>query len=176
VQPIDSVIEFVILQHPTEVFQSKGTGRLLHLCMKNSQILVGETFDETQRAEIVGDASKQCVLLFPKTPNDKLPEVQAGIESSSREKRRVILLDGTWRKARKMLKLNPWLEALPRIDLPPTESLYRIRKAQKPGQLSTLEAAYWTMKQAGEEPHELLSVFERFMNKQANWQGTHKTE
>ena len=40
-----------------------------------------------------------------------------------------------------MLRQNPWLQRLPRLsldDMPP--SRYAIRKAHKPGQLSTLEA------------------------------------
>ena len=51
------------------------------------------------------------------------------------------MLDGTWRKSRKMLYLNPLLQQLPRLalqDMP--ASRYRIRTAHKPDQLSTLEA------------------------------------
>ncbi len=158
------------------MLQAKGTGRLLHLCLKNSQIFVGETFDDQQRGEILGEQNSDCLLLFPSPIDDTQAQASLDTHTASTHKRRVILLDGTWRKARKMLKLNPWLETLPRLNLPPTDSIYRIRKAQKPGQLSTLEAAFWTMKQAGEEPLALLDVFEQFMSKQSNWQTRHETE
>ena len=55
---------------------------------------------------------------------------------------RLVVLDGTWRKSRKMLYRNPGLQQLPRLalqDLPPGR--YAIRKAQAPDQLSSFEAA-----------------------------------
>ena len=53
-----------------------------------------------------------------------------------------MLLDGTWRQTRQMLRLNPLLQSLPRWALPaPPPSRYAIRRAQRPEQRSTLEAA-----------------------------------
>ena len=53
----------------------------------------------------------------------------------------MIVPDGTWRKARKLLHLNPGLASLPRATLPEgLVSRYRLRKAPTPGALSTLEA------------------------------------
>jgi len=43
---------------------------------------------------------------------------------------RLVVLDATWRKSRKLLHLHPLLQALPRLPLrDPPPSLYRIRKA-----------------------------------------------
>ena len=53
----------------------------------------------------------------------------------------LVVPDGTWRKARKLLHLNPLLAALPRVTLASAvESRYRLRKAPGPGALSTVEA------------------------------------
>jgi DTW domain-containing protein YfiP len=55
---------------------------------------------------------------------------------------RLIIIDGTWRKSRKILIKNPYLQTLPRLmlnDLPAGQ--YSIRKARKLHQLSTLEAS-----------------------------------
>ena len=53
----------------------------------------------------------------------------------------LVVPDGTWRKARKLLHLNPLLAALPRVTLANGGvSRYRLRKAPGPGALSTLEA------------------------------------
>jgi DTW domain-containing protein YfiP len=55
---------------------------------------------------------------------------------------RLVVLDGTWRKSRKLLHCNPVLQALPRVALTQVPvSAYRIRKAHAPHQLSTIEAA-----------------------------------
>lgn len=61
---------------------------------------------------------------------------------------RLVVLDGTWRKSRRMLWANPALQRLPRLaldDVPP--SRYAIRKAHAPHQLSTLEAVECALRQ-----------------------------
>jgi len=53
----------------------------------------------------------------------------------------LIVPDGTWRKARKIVQMNPVLNTLPRLSLPPGEpSEYRVRKASEPVAVSTIEA------------------------------------
>jgi DTW domain-containing protein YfiP len=84
---------------------------------------------------------------------------------------RLVVIDATWRKSRKMLYLNPSLAALPRLalgDVP--ESAYRIRKAHAPHQLSSFEAAAHALQQlTGDAPActRLLASFARFVAQQA---------
>ena len=53
----------------------------------------------------------------------------------------LVALDGTWRGSRRLLALNPWLQALPRLALDaPPPSRYTIRRAHADAQRSTLEA------------------------------------
>jgi DTW domain-containing protein YfiP len=84
---------------------------------------------------------------------------------------RLVVLDGTWRKSRKMLYLNPLLQGLPRVALQGMPaSHYRIRKAHAPDQLSTLEAAaYALMRLDGGEARfaPLLDAFDGFVAQQA---------
>ena len=50
ITPMETRTRFVFLMHPKEFKQEKaGTGRLTHLCLKNSEILVGVGFDECMR-------------------------------------------------------------------------------------------------------------------------------
>jgi DTW domain-containing protein len=78
----------------------------------------------------------QARLLFPA---DDAQPLQA--YASSDEPLLLVVPDGTWRKARKMLHLNPLLAALPRVTLAEgAVSRYRLRKAPAPGALSTIEA------------------------------------
>ena len=44
------------------------------------------------------------------------------------------------RQSRKLMAANPWLAGLPRLALPAQLGRYAIRRAHRPGQLSTLEA------------------------------------
>jgi DTW domain-containing protein len=86
------------------------------------------------------------VLLYPESPVGDAPSSapNSAQESAILEnptQLRLVVLDGTWRKSRKMLHLNPLLQRLPRMALQNMPaSRYRIRKAHRPDQLSTLEA------------------------------------
>lgn len=54
----------------------------------------------------------------------------------------LILLDGTWKQARKIYKTSVWLKNLPLIILPDTlAGQYAVRQALTSGQLATAEAA-----------------------------------
>jgi DTW domain-containing protein len=79
------------------------------------------------------------------------------------ERLRLVLLDATWRKSRKMLYLNSLLQGLPRLalhDLPPSN--YRIRKAHAPDQLSSLEAAAYALSQLENRPTHYQTLFDGF--------------
>ena len=54
----------------------------------------------------------------------------------------LIVIDGSWKKARKMYYQAADLQGLDKItlDMEYLQALYTIRKAEKPGQLSTIEA------------------------------------
>jgi DTW domain-containing protein YfiP len=137
-----SDVEVLILQHPLEVLETKGTARLLHLCLPHSQLLVGEIFDPIDLI-----SKKQSLLLYPVTPEDHSLGIAKPPELNNESlldlnNIRLIIIDGTWRKSRKILCKNPYLQALPRLvlkDLP--DGQYSIRKARKSHQLSTMEAA-----------------------------------
>lgn len=141
VSAIDTDVEVLILQHPLEVSETKGTARLLHLSLKNSKLFIGEVFDENL---LFG--AKNTLLLYPTTPEDhslgiSAPPLLDATWMNDLKNIRLIIIDGTWRKSRKILCKNPYLQTLPRLilnDLPAGQ--YTIRKARKPHQLSTLEA------------------------------------
>jgi DTW domain-containing protein YfiP len=108
------------------------------------------------------------VLLYPETPGEPAPV--AGVMPAP-ERLRLVVLDATWRKSRKMLHVNPELHALPRLvlqDVP--ASTYRIRKAHAPHQLSTLEAAALALTQMegdSDRYRPLLQAFDGFVQQQA---------
>lgn len=134
--------EVLILQHPLEVHHAKNTARLLHLCLVGSRLQVGEQFaDADLQVALAGPAGN--VLLYPQgeQPAAQLPAWAPGMHAPDTPPVRLVVLDGTWRKSRKMLHLSPLLQRLPRLSLDGTHpSRYVIRTAHKPGQLSTLEA------------------------------------
>ena len=143
--PVHSATTVVILQHPLEVKHAKNTARLLHMGLPNSHLLVGESWAE-QALTDVGLPPQPTLLLYPRTtpagqqPGVEPPGLTAGIAPLGLPYR-LLVLDATWRKSRKMLHLSPWLQTLPRLALDEVPaSRYTMRKAHSEGQLSTLEA------------------------------------
>jgi DTW domain-containing protein YfiP len=159
-------VEVLILQHPLEVGNAKGSARLLHLSLPGSVMLTGEAFDPDELAAILYAGGRSPVLLYP--ASDSGPG-----DVSSPSNLRLVVLDGTWRKSRKMLYLNPLLQGLPRLALQGMPaSHYRIRKAHAPDQLSTLEASvYALMRLDGGEARfaPLLAAFDGFVAQQAGY-------
>lgn len=79
------------------------------------------------------------------------------------DKVRLIVLDGTWRKTRKLLHLNPWLQALPRLGLPLLPaSRYTVRRAHRPDQLATLEATGHALHQFDLPTRQLEALMDGF--------------
>jgi DTW domain-containing protein YfiP len=124
----------LILQHPSEVDHALNTARLAALGLRNAQLEVGEVFAALD--EWLQQPGYTPRLLFPGEGAQVMDAYPADVRPWL-----LVVPDGTWRKARKMLHLNPQLASLPRVTLAPgAESRYRLRKAPAPGALSTLEA------------------------------------
>ena len=184
-------VEVLILQHPLELHNAKNSARLLHLSLPHSRIATGEVFDEQifQSSPLFAATSQTSqspkfnILLYPDTPRDT-PDTQAPGRPDSpvlkydkwgeTSQLRLIVLDGTWRKSRKILHLNPMLRQLPRLSLEAMPaSRYLIRKAHKPDQLSTLEAtcaALAQLERNGDKYQLLLKAFDGFVAQQLSYQ------
>jgi len=151
-QPMPTRTKLVFLMHPKEYKdQRTGTGRLTHLCLADSELHMGIGFDEHEAVQkLIRDPANFAVLLYPGPQARALP---GGLQSDELAGRRLVvfLLDGTWACARKMLRVSPSLQRLPRIMFPPGEpSRFVIKQQPTIGCLSTLEAT-----------HELLLALER---------------
>ena len=158
----------LILQHPLEVDHAKNSARLLHLSLPSSRMLTGEAFDAGSLHEALKEP-KYTVLLYPQTQEDEAPALDT-VQLKDPSRVRLVVLDGTWRKSRKMLHLSPVLRQLPRFSLDDAPaSNYLIRKAHKPGQLSTLEATCAALAQlegSAEKYQPLLKAFDGFVAQQ----------
>ena len=159
-QAIAHEAELLILQHPDERLQAKGTAPLLRLGLANCRVLVGEAFEPPQDARL-------NVLLYPGSPTGPAA-------FPAPDHIRLIVLDGTWRQSRKLMLANPWLANLPRLALDDAEPARyaALRRAHRPGQLSTLEASLLALERLeGEQRFEpLWQSFERFISARSAFQ------
>lgn len=168
VTPVAHATEVLILQHPLEVDHAKNSAGLLHQSLAHSRVVIGETFDGVALQEAMREP-KYTLLLYPRTPQDASPVPDASVLRDP-SNLRLVVLDGTWRKSRKMLHRSPLLQSLPRLSLDDVPvSSYLIRKAHKPGQLSTLEATCAALVQLEGTPERiqpLLDAFDGFVAQQ----------
>ena len=173
IAPVDSSAGLLILLHPLEVGNAKNSGRLLHLSVAGSALHVGEAFDAQVVDGLLHADGRTPVLLYPQTPEDRNLPAPPGFPDLPASSLRLVVLDATWRKSRKMLYLNPALQRLPRLALTAVApSNYRIRKAHAPHQLSSLEAAALALGQLegdSERYQPLLDAFDGFVSQQANY-------
>lgn len=177
--PTANRIEVLLLQHPIETGHAKNSLNLLQLSLVLRRVAVGEAFapDELQRLLYgTGPCGRapgnvQPLLLYPESPG--APSIAPDPYGPPL---RLVVLDATWRKSRKMLALNPALQALPRLSLSaPPPSQYLIRKAHKPGQLSTLEAVCHALAQLegdAQRYQPLLQAFNGFVAQQLAFRDT----
>jgi DTW domain-containing protein YfiP len=144
--------ELLILQHPRERRVAIGTVRLLAAGLANARVLQAVRADAElgPRLEEPGTA-----LLFP-GPSSLPPEALPAL-------RRLVVVDGTWPQARKLVRLNPRLAALPRVGFVPRRpSSYRIRKEPAPHCLSTLEAVLEVLEALEGDPQRFLPLRQAF--------------
>jgi DTW domain-containing protein YfiP len=177
IAPVASHVDLLILQHPLEVANAKNSARLLHLSVAASTMVAGEAFDPAALAGLLEEGGRTPVLLYPDTPGDQslgiapAPALDpALLEVPARL--RLVIVDATWRKSRKMLYVNPLLQRLPRYTLRAmAPSQYRIREAHAPDQLSTLEAAVHALTQldGSVQGQPLLDAFDGFIGQQLRY-------
>ncbi|KAI3441649.1 tRNA-uridine aminocarboxypropyltransferase [Psidium guajava] len=117
--------------------------------------------------EFALEVPRGSVLLFPTENALSIEELKA----AEFEVRNLIVLDGTWMKAKRMYSENPWLKLMPhlKLDLEVTSLYGEVRRQPKAGCLSTLESVIYTMKAVGNSPEgldQLLDVFESMVDDQ----------
>lgn len=173
--------KFVILMHPYEFKRVKAnTGRLTHLCLRDSELHLGVSFDEHEAVQaLIHDPKNFPVLLYPGRDAIDLSTVpQDGAQlsnlSAQLETRRLVvfLLDATWRLVRPMLRTSFSLQRLPRIMFShAAPSRFVIKRQPEAGCLSTLEASHELLValdrlglDAYTQPEQLLGLFQRMQD------------
>ena len=162
---LETVTRVVLLQHPRERDMAIGTARMANLCLPNSELHVGVDWEHSavlRRA--LGDPSRPAVLLYPSEgQHQPVPMPSAGPFT-------LIVVDGTWSQARKVVRENPTLAGLPRLAFnPQTPSEYRIRREPSAHCVSTIEAVMIAL--GGFEPQperfaSLLTPFRKMIDRQ----------
>lgn len=177
ITPVDTGIKFVILMHPKEAFKQKtGTGRLTHLSLIDSEIIIGIDFTNNARLNdlISGQgefARYYPVVLYP-AKDAWYSDTPSFRDTIGNRTLLVIVVDATWFFAHKMVTLSKNIHGLPKLSF---RSEYRsqfiIKQQPAPQCLSTIESSYYLieeLKAAGiakpaADVSGMMSVFHRMV-------------
>lgn len=157
---------FVVLRHASEIPRLTSTARWAALALVGTEMvdyaLPGPPLDG-------GALSAEGTwILFPSgrpTP------------AGSVRPRRILVPDGTWQQARRMIQRIPALRTLPRLSLPPAAPAPRIRRPPIAGGMSTLEAMATALRFLGheEEAERLLDLHAEAVERVARLRGVPAT-
>ena len=164
VPAVDNRTRITILQHPRERFHAIGTARIARLGLRNAEVLLPRAV-APRSLEIPLDLAPGSALLFPGESARELSDWAGEAPPPG-----LVVLDGTWAQARRLLRENPGLRDLPQVRLtPPGPSRYRIRRSPRGEYISTIEAIVEALRLLEPETSGLdglLGAFETMIDEQ----------
>lgn len=162
---LDTATRIVILQHTRERDMPIGTARMARLCLPQAELHVGVRWaDNAAVGRALSDPARPPILLYPgPEARDLLVEPPAGPVT-------LVVVDGTWAQARRVVRDNPILHRLPRYAFAsPEPSRYRIRREPRAEYCSTIEALMHVLGVLEGDParfRALLAPFEAMIDAQ----------
>lgn len=146
----------LILQHPQERDAVLGSAQILAACLPKAKIVVGLSWRNLAHAlgEEGVDPRRWAVLFPDKAAEGSGVSGRAGVSIEPSALEGVVVLDGTWSKAKTLWWRNPWLLKLNRLRLKPTQpSIYGSLRAEPSREyVSTLESVAAALTLCGEAP------------------------
>lgn len=139
---------------------------MAQLCIENSTLIIGREFDDNaELLRLIADPGNYCSVLYPGAEARNIglesrEEIESGFPSGRTPV--IIVIDGTWKIAKKMLRRSRGLSCLPRLCFTPeSPSEYRIRQQPHVHCLSTIEAIHRVLRilDPDTDPSPLLDVF-----------------
>jgi DTW domain-containing protein YfiP len=165
---LETKTRVVILQHPRERDVPINTARIASLCLPNAEVHVGVAWN--------GVASlPNAALLYPGPDAIDIEESPPSRVAPIT----LVVVDGTWWQAKKLVRSTPALASLPRYAFRPrAPSDYRIRREPREDYVSTIEALAHVLGVL-EGDHErflpLLAPFRAMVDAQIAFADRHRT-
>lgn len=139
---------FLFLMYTGECFKPTNTGRLIaDVAMDNHAFVWDRTQPDPALLALLSNPVYQPIVIFP--TQYASPERCITAPPESGKIPLFILLDGTWREAKKMFSKSPYLDNFPVLGIQPEQaSSYQLREAAHLHQLCTAEVAIEVLKVA----------------------------
>ncbi|MGV2873055.1 tRNA-uridine aminocarboxypropyltransferase [Colwellia sp. E150_009] len=163
---------FLLLMYDTEVLKPSNTGKLIaDLIPDTFAFLWSRTTKNEELLTLLNDEKWQPFVVFPQEYADNQRQVFTQEVVCTQGKRPLfIMLDGSWREAKKMFRKSPYLDKFPLVSFDPKKSLhskelmnyercspvgqdsrYTVRKTALEHQFSTAEVAARVLEMSGEQ-------------------------
>lgn len=178
IAPKDSELKsdagFLLLMYDTEVLKPSNTGKLIaDLIPDTYAFLWSRTTKNDELQAVLDDEQWQPFVVFPQEyAQAERPVETKAVQCQAGKRPLFIMLDGSWREAKKMFRKSPYLDKFPLVSFDPklfTESLltqnkkldveyspvgensrYTVRKTELAHQFSTAEVAARVLAMFGE--------------------------
>ena len=165
VTQVPSQTHVVFIQHPREAKVPISTCRMAHLSLPNSELHVGLTAVGNPALEALC-AKGGVAVLFPS-------ESATDVDALASPPETLIVVDGTWSNAKKVVEKCPLLSRLPRLKFFPDQpGNYRIRKEPEAHCLATIEATAFVLGRLEKAPTRftpILTAFDAMVEKQLGY-------
>ncbi|MGB0835691.1 MAG: tRNA-uridine aminocarboxypropyltransferase [Psychrobium sp.] len=151
----DSKAAFLLLMWDDEVLKPSNTGRLIADLIEDTHAFIWRRTDIDQALlATINDPQYQPFIVFPADYANEQQQVihkVSDIELGNKTPL-FILLDGSWREAKKMFRKSPYLASFPvlSINLDSQDERHRLRKANGDDRLATAEVAAHVLRSYGE--------------------------
>lgn len=146
---------FCFLMYTGEAFKPSNTGRLIaDMASDNHAFVWDRTRPDPALLALLSDSRYSPIVVFPRQYAEEqrcidLPSQAPGIAAG--KKPLFVMLDGTWREAKKMFK-SPCLQNFPVLGIESEQaSAYRLREAAHHYQLCTAEVGIAILRLNGEQ-------------------------
>lgn len=146
-----------LITHPLEHFKPTNTGRLISDVLANTKVFTWyRVAPDEELAALLEDPRYAPFVIFPDDQPDyaeRVVDINAVLAVKQQARIPVfVILDGTWRQARRMFRKSPYLDKLPVLPLrTERETRYQLRKPASKAHLCTAEVAIELLRQSGDK-------------------------
>jgi DTW domain-containing protein YfiP len=150
---VSSNAGFLLLYYDDEVLKPSNTGKLIADLLSDTFAYIWKRTEvDKNLTTLLSDASWYPILVFPEAYVEQKERLVEALPELPPGKRPLfVLLDGSWREAKKMFRKSPYLDELPVWSVDAERaSEYLVRKAAREHQLATAEVASFILEGIGE--------------------------
>lgn len=158
--------EFWVLMHIEEVNKPTNTARLIGDTLPSTRVFPWQRMNPPQEfVALLKDERYQPFIIFPDDQPDYQHRVVQDYPAARKQQQQkipvFILLDGTWRQARKMFRQSDYLQELPVLPVKAKrKTSYQLRKPASEAHLCTAEVGIELLEMAGDK--EAAEVLENY--------------